>query len=194
MANPPQVPQPGVPLPQGPPPPPNRALWWILGVIIALLLLIIGGGFYVTSRIVKGITVKGPNQVEVRTPGGEINIQKTAQDNTGLPVYPGAVRRPDGAQIQIEPRHREGGFGLSAATYDAPAALKTVAGWYRKQLDPSFVERTGNTTVDIGHMNFRQTDLVFMSQQEDRMRIVGLKRQGDRTKITLFRMGKKEPQ
>lgn len=195
MANPPQVPQPGVSLPQGPPPPPNRALWWVLGVIVALLLLTIGGGFYVASRIVKGVTVKGPNQVQVTTPAGEINIQQTARDDTGLPVYPGAVRRPDGAQIQIEPFHREGGFGLSAATYLAPAALDTVARWYRQKLDPNFVEGRGGGKIEVGHVvNLRKSDLSFVSQQDNRMRIVALEREGDQVKITLFRMGPKEPQ
>jgi hypothetical protein len=194
MANPPQVPRPGVSLPQGPPPPPNRALWWVLGAIIALLLLIIGGGLYMASRIVRGITVKGPNQVELHTPGGEINIRKTSQDNTGLPVYPGSVRRPDGAQVQIEPLHKEGGFGLSAATYTAPASLDTVTGWYRQRLDPTFKEQRGKATVNIGHIDVQHADLAFVSQQEDRLRIVALEHEGDQTKITLVRMGKREPQ
>lgn len=194
MSNPQQVPQSGVPLPQGPPPPPNRALWWVLGVIIVLLLLIIGGGVFVATQVIQGISIKGPNQVELRTSAGNVNIEQTGQDTTGLPVYPGAVRRPDGTQIQIEPSHGEGGLGLSAATYITPASIDTVSGWYRKNLDPSFQEQQGKTQVDIGHMHIGEADRAFVSHEEGRVRIVALKREGGQTKITLVHMSQKEPQ
>lgn len=196
MANSPQVPRPGVPLPQGPVPPPNRALWWVLGTIVVLLLLIIGGGFYVASRIIKGISVTGPNQVEVRTPAGEINIQKSARDETGLPVYPGAVRQAGkGAQVQIEPLHQEGGFALSAASYVVSAKLQPVSAWYRQQLDPSFVEGKRGGVIQVGHTVYvRKSDVSFVSQQDNRVRIVALQREGDQVKIALIRMGSKEPQ
>ncbi len=194
MSNPPQVPPPGVPLPQGPPSPPNRALWWVLGVIILLLVLIIGGGIFVATQVIQGISVKGPNQVELHTVAGNVNIEQTGQDNTGLPVYPGAARRPNGAQIDIEPSRQEGGFALSAATYLTPAAVNSVAGWYRKNLDQSFEEERGGTHVDIEHVHVGKADLAFISHEQDQMRIVALKREGDRTKITLVRMGQKEPQ
>jgi hypothetical protein len=194
MTNPPQVPQPGVPLPQGPPPPPNRALWWVLGTIIALLVLIIGGGLFFALHLARDITVKGPNDVELRTPAGEVSIHKTGADNTGLPVYPGATLRPEGARIQFEPSNKEAGFGLAAASYLTPASLDQVASWYRKNLDPSFHKEKGKDTVDIGDVNVGHADLAFVSHQENRMRIVALERRGDKTKISLVRMGRQEPQ
>lgn len=194
MTNPPQVPQPGVPLPQGPPPRSSRALWWALGIILALLLLILAGGLFLASRFVRGITVQGPNQVELHTQAGEVNIQKSYEDNTGLPVYPGSTRRPEGAQIQFKPAQEEGGFALSAASYNAPVALDSVAKWYRKNLDPSFEEQTGKEAVKVGGVDLERADLAFVSRQDDRFRIVALEHRGDQTKITLLRMGGKHAQ
>jgi hypothetical protein len=194
MTNPPQVPQPGVQLPQGPPPPQNRALWWVLGVIVALLLLIIGGGLFLALHIAHDVTVKGPNDVELHTPAGDVSIHKTAGDNTGLPVYPGATLRPEGAQVQFEPSQQEAGFGLSAASYLSTDDFEKVSSWYRKNLDPSFQEDKNKETVRIGGTDVGHADLSFVSKEEDRLRIVALARRGSETKITLVRMGKQQAQ
>jgi len=194
MTNPPQFPQGGVQLPQGPAPPQNRALWWVLGFIVVLLLLIIAGGVFLATRIVNDVTVKGPNDVELHTPAGEVSIHKTAEDHTGLPVYPGATLRPEGARIQFEPSHEEAGFGLAAASYMAPAKLEEVQSWYRKNLDPSFQQEKKKATVEIGGTDVEHADLAYVSQEGNRLRIVALERKGDQTKITLLRMGRQEPQ
>jgi len=192
--NPPQVPQPGVQLPQGPPAPQNRALWWVLGVIVALLLLIIGGGLFLALHIARDVAVKGPNDVELHTPAGEVSIHKTAEDNTGLPVYPGATLRPEGARIQFEPSHQEAGFGLAAASYLSTDDLEKVGSWYRKNLDPSFQQDKKKATVRFGGADVGHADLSFVSKQEDRLRIVALERRGGETKITLVRMGRQQAQ
>jgi hypothetical protein len=194
MTNPPQVPQPGVQLPQGPPPPQNRALWWVLGVIVALLLVIIGGGMFLALHIARDVTVKGPNDVELHTPAGEVSIHKTAEDNTGLPVYPGATLQREGARIQFEPSHEEAGLGLSAATYISADDLEKVGSWYRKTLDPSFKQKKNKATVQIGGADVGHADLSFVSHDENRLRIVALERKGSETKISLVRMGRQQAQ
>ena len=194
MTNTPQVPQPGVPLPQGPQPSQTRALWWVLGFIIVLLLLILAGGIFLATELAHEVTVKGPNDVELHTPAGEVSIHKSVEDNTGLPVFPGATLRPEGARIQFEPSHEEGGLGLTAASYLAPAGLDQVADWYRKNLGPNFHQAKNKATVQIGGAQVGHADLAFVSTEENRMRIVALERQGSETKITLLRMGRQEPQ
>jgi hypothetical protein len=195
MTNPPQFPQGGVQLPQrGPAPPQNRALWWVLGFIIVLLLLIIAGGVFLATRIVNDVTVKGPNDVEFHTPAGEVSIHKTAADNTGLPVYPGATLRPEGARIQFEPSREEGGFGLAAASYLSTDDLDKVESWYRKNLDPSFQQEKNKATVQVGGADVGHADVAFVSQAENLLRIVAIERRGNETKITLVRMGKQQAQ
>lgn len=194
MTNPPQPSRPSVQLPQGPAPPRNRALWWVLGFIIVLLLLILAGGIFLVTHIVNDIHVKGPNDVELHTPAGEVSIHKTAEDHTGLPVFPGATPRPDGARIQFEPSHDEAGFGLAAATYMAPAKLAEVESWYRKNLDSSFQQEKNKATVQIGGADVEHADLAYVSKEGNRLRIVALERKGDETKITLLRMGRQQPQ
>ena len=194
MTNPPHVPQPGVQLPQGPPPPQNRALWWVLGVIVALLLLIIGGGVFLALHIARDVTVKGPNDVELHTPAGEVSIHKTAEDNTGLPVYPGATQRPEGARIQFEPSHQEAGYGLAAASYLSTDDLEKVGSWYRKNLGPSFQQEKNKATVQVGGADVGHADLAFVSKEEDRLRIVALERRSSGTEITLVRMGREQAQ
>jgi hypothetical protein len=194
MTNPPQVPQQGVQLPQGVPPPQNRALWWVLGVIVALLLLIIGGGMFLASHIARDVTVKGPNDVDLHTPAGEVSIHKTTEDTTGLPVYPGSTLQHEGARIQFEPSHEEGGLGLSAATYISTDDFEKVKNWYQKNLDPSFRPEKNKATVRIGGADVGHADLAFVSHGENRLRIVALERRGSETKISLVRMGRQQAQ
>ena len=199
MSTPSQSPPPGVPLPQGPPPSNNRALLWVLGTVVALVALLVGGGLYIASRIVRNVTV-GPNgNVQVSTPAGEISVNKTTADTTGLPVYPGASLQPyQGAQVQFAPsREAQGGLGVNVATYLTSASLNQVAGWYRKNLDPSFKERHGTRLgfTDDGIVEMGHPSIAFVSKDDhDRSRIVALESKGDQTKIALVRVGKQEPQ
>ncbi len=200
MTTPSQGPPPGVPLPQGPPPSNNRALLWVLGTVVALAVVFVGGGLYIASRIVRNVTV-GPNgNVQVSTPAGEINVSKITADTTGLPVYPGAALQPrQGAQVQFEPSKKEGGgVGVNVATYMASASLNEVAGWYRKNLDPSFEERHGNQAEinDFGVVRMGHPSIAFVSKDKshDRARIIALESKGDQTKIVLVRIGEREPQ
>ena len=47
-------------------------------------------------HLVHNVTVKGPNQVEVSTAAGNLSVNKTTRNDTGLPVYPGATLRDTG--------------------------------------------------------------------------------------------------
>ena len=199
MTTPSQGPAPGVPLPQGPPPSNNRALLWVLGTVVVLVAVLVGGGLYIASRIVRNVTV-GPNgNVQVSTPAGEISVNKTTADTTGLPVYPGASLQPyQGAQVQFEPsKEAREGVGVNVATYMTSASLNEVAGWYRKNLDPSFEERHGTRAgfTDDGIVEMGHPSIAFVSKDErDRARIVALESKGDQTKIVLVRIGEREPQ
>jgi hypothetical protein len=194
MSNSPQYPPPGVPVPPGPPAGSNRALWWVLGVIITLLLVLLLGGLFIASRVIRGISIEGPNQVQIRTPAGNVNVQKVAEDDTGLPVYPGATLRSDGANIQFQPSEQEGGVGLAAVSYMSADGFDKVSAWYRQKLDASFRIEKNQSVVQVNGVNVGRADLAYVSHQDDRVRIVALERRGSRTQISLVRIGKQEPQ
>ncbi len=133
--------------------------------------------------------------MEIRTLAGNVSIDETGAKNSGLPVYPGAIRRRNGAQIQLGPLHRNAGFGLSAHKYFTSAPLQTVARRYRQQLYPSFEERRGKVVIeDEGVVYVHQASLAFIFKQVNRLRIVALGHAGHLTKIALVSMGKEEPQ
>jgi preprotein translocase subunit SecF len=195
MSTSPQYPPPGVPVPPGPPSSSNRALWWVLGVIIALLLILVGGGLFIASQVIRGISVEGPNRVQIRTPAGNVNVEKLGEDVTGLPVYPNAVLRHDqGARIQFQPSQESGGVGLAAASYRSADEFDKVSSWYREKLDASFKIEKNKSVVQVNGMDVGRADLAYVSHQDDRVRIVALERRGGQTQISLVRIGKQEAQ
>lgn len=190
----PQYPQGQPPIPPGPAPGSNRALWWILGVIVALLLVLIAGGLFIASRVIRGVKVEGPNQVQISTPAGNLNVTKSAENDTGLPVYPGATLRDTGAQVQFQPSGNESGMGLAAASYLTPDPLDKVSDWYRRNLDRSFEVKKDQTVMRVNGIDVGRADLAYVSRQNDRVRIVALERRGSGTKIALVRIGTREAQ
>jgi hypothetical protein len=152
------------------------------------------GGLFVASQVIRGITVEGPNKVQIRTPAGNVSVQKVGEDDTGLPVYPGATLRSDGANIQFRPSQQEGGVGLAAVSYISSDGFDKVSAWYRQKLDASFRIEKNQSVVQVNGVNVGRADLAYVSHQDDRVRIVALERRGSRTQISLVRIGKQEPQ
>lgn len=159
-----------------------------------MLLVLVLGGLFIASRVIRGITVEGPNQVQIRTPAGNVNVQKVAEDDTGLPVYPGATLRSQGANIQFQPSEREGGVGLAAVSYISTDGFDKVSAWYRGKLDASFRIEKNKSVVQVNGVDVGRADLAYVSHQDDRVRIVALERRGGQTQISLVRIGKREPQ
>lgn len=190
----PPYPQGQVPVTPGAPPTSNKALWWILGTIIALLLVMIAGGLYIASRVIRGVSVEGPNQVQIRTPAGSINVEKAGTNDTGLPVYPGATLRDEGARVQFNPSGENTGVGLAAVSYLSSDPLDKVSAWYRQNLDSTFELEKNQSVMQVNGMDVGRADLAYVSHQNDRVRIVALEKRRGQTRIALVRIGKQEAQ
>jgi hypothetical protein len=192
-----------VPVPPAQPPPPrpaNNAAWWILGIIGGCIVLFVLVGMTFTGLFLRRISVHNSgNSVEIQTPVGEIAVNK-GEHATGLPVYPGATRSTDddsGGSANIS-FGDQGGLGIAAEAYLSPDSEDKIRDWYRDRLGSNFRLETGkDQEAEFRHAKIEVSsdqDLSFVDDRGDVVRFVALKREGGRVKITLLRLGKREPQ
>jgi len=182
-----------------PPPSPasqNTAIWWILGIVGGGVVILALCGLVFTSYIARQVRVKeAGKQVEISTPVGQIQVNKGGPHDTGLPIYPGAsALESDGANIQITAAEGTQ-VGVAAAKYFTSDPLDKVAAWYSERLGPEFSRETpGRGSSRIQRVEASDADVAFVSQNGDRVRVVGLKKRPGGVEIDLARVGQQEAQ
>jgi hypothetical protein len=164
------------------------------GVLIALIVLgFIAAGavaalFYSARIISRAVSVRehrtaaGSEQVTIRTPVGNLEVNQRAQVDPaliGLPVYPGARRvlGKDSTRMNLDLPGRQA-VDLATAQFETPDPIERVESYYREQLKGQI---TKTTTGEFGQK-------VIFEIKRDRMeRVVSLKTSGSGTAITLVR-------
>lgn len=183
--------------PQPPPPQPARksAFWWVLGVTVGLLAFLIGTGLYLAFHIARGVHVKGPNEVEIETPIGQVHVEKDVVTSTSLPIFPGARPSKEGARVVLTPPDEGEQVGIAAASYETDRPLEEVKAWYREHLGSSFREEKprGHVRVEVDHRQFGHADVAFVSKEDGRARVVALARRAGGTTIELIEIGPRQP-
>ena len=172
-------------------------LVWLLGLLGIGILVLGAAGMFVASYVMKNVQMQqSGSQVEVQTPAGEIKVDPDAAAATGLPVYPGAVISDPGAAVAIGSPDDEQ-LSVIAAHLRTTDPLVKVDEWYQAQLGPDF-KREGPGVMlrkkDIVGIEVKSTDVAFIAQDKDTLRVVSLERKGIQTEIALARIGKQETQ
>jgi hypothetical protein len=201
---PPGVP-PGASRPAGPPlasplPPPqkrNQAALWIVVILGSCLGTAIIAGLLLVRMFVHRLNVReAGNKVAIETPIGSINVNKAEAHATGLPVYPGATSNTEnGGSVEIG--GSDSNLGLATEEYRTNDPITKVREWYRHRLGTEFRLETGGQE----HANHRGVqidtgdhDAAFVDDHNDGARVVALDSRDGGTKITLLRIGKRNPQ
>ncbi len=120
----------------------SNLIWCLLGVagvagLFVVVSTLVGLGFL--ARYVRVHT--SGDQVEVSTPAGELRVNKTAEKNVGLPVYPGARPVESGKSVEIA-LPTEDQVGIATAHYRTSDPFEKVEAWYRAHLGPGFERET----------------------------------------------------
>lgn len=191
--------QPPMPAQNLPPQPPRPAeerkstlLWWVLGLLLTALIVLTLGGLLVVRYLARNVEViQSGDRVEVRSPIGNINVDKNAGDPTGLPKYPGADLFEPGASVELESPAEET-VVIIAAKYRTPDELQKVDDWYREKLGTDF-QREGrgmmNRKKEIFGIEVRADDVAYVAEKNDELRIVTLRLVDGKTEIAHVRIG-----
>ncbi len=175
----------------------SNLLWWILGIAGAFVILFVVGGVFVVGLVLQNIRVhKSGQEVQVSTPVGELKVSQTAARDTGLPIYPGALRVESGKNVELSlPADQR--VGVLVVQYHSSDPLDKVDAWYRARLGPEFKREESSSRhasvtvkgVDLGH-----EEVSFVADHDDLVRVVALEKRGDVTQVTLVRVGTQETQ
>ncbi len=185
---------PQTPLPQKS----SNNLWvWLLGLAAAGILILGTGAFVATRYLVRSVEVnRASSSVEINTPVGTLKAAKDDNANPGLPVYPGAKLSQPGGTIELTTPNEES-VSLTAAHYRTIDPIEKVDAWYREQLSLDFKREGPGVMVRKKNINgvvVSSNDIAYISEKDDFVRVVALKKQFNAVEIALLRAGKPETQ
>ena len=113
-----------------------------------------------------------------------------------FPCIPAQTPNDNSNSIQIGTSDSE--VGLATEEYRTGDSIDKVEDWYRKRLGADFRLENGNhadSRYSKRHgLRMGNHDVAFVDDHGDAARVIALDTAGGGTKITLLRVGKREPQ
>ena len=170
-------------------------MWMMIGLFIGLAMLL-AGGLFLASRVVRSMGLSAASARDtVRTKGGSFRLEKETDVGPGLPVYPRSslvVPDDDSAAAAIKQAQN----GIQTSTYHTTDTRDFVDEWYSKHLSPEFTRRdAGDKQVPaiLSDARVSDSDIAFVAEREQMVRIVALSLDSGGTKISLIRFSKSSP-
>jgi hypothetical protein len=171
----------------------SKKLLWMMIALFAGMALLMGGGLFMAGRVVRsmGLAATTPKDT-IKTPVGSFRLQKMDQEGPGLPVYPRSSLELPGESAAGE-AIKDNQNGMSSAFYHTADTRDSVDGWYSKHLSPQFTrhEAGEKPAPDIFHdARLAESDVVFIAEHGQQVRLVGLSVDPTGTKISLIHFDK----
>ena len=170
-------------------------MWMMIGLFIGLAMLL-AGGLFLASRVVRSMGLSAASARDtVRTKGGSFRLEKETDVGPGLPVYPRSslvVPDDDSAAAAIKQAQN----GIQTSTYHMTDTRDFVDEWYSKHLSPEFTRRDAGdkqAPTIFGDAQVLDSDIAFVAEREQMVRIVSLSLDSGGTKISLIRFSKSSP-
>ncbi|MGC1936195.1 MAG: hypothetical protein WA681_14360 [Candidatus Acidiferrales bacterium] len=180
----------------------NNAIWWVLGILGGLLVILVMGGIVLGAYLVRMTHVReNAEQMEISTPLGKVDVEKNGTHSTGLPAYPGASLSPytRGGSVQFSAGD-DASFSFATEKYITPDSVDKVREWYRSHLGADFRQQEPGSEDSVEWngrkypIEFGQTDVAFLNDSRDAVRLVALKNLFGKTEIDLLRIGPRQVQ
>lgn len=174
----------------------SKSLMWMMIGLFTGLAILLAGGLFVASRVVRsmGLSAAGARDT-VRTPGGSFRLQKETEVGPGLPVYPrSSLIVPDDAAAAAAVKQAQS--GIETSTYHTTDTRDFVDEWYSKHLSPEFTRRDAGdrpASSTFSDTRVSDSDIAFVAEREQMVRIVALSLDSGGTKISLIRFSKSSP-
>jgi hypothetical protein len=166
---------------------------WMMLALFAGLGGLLAAGLFVASRAVRSMGLSAASARDtIRTPGGAFRLQKETEIGPGLPVYPRAsLVVPDEQTAAAAIKQAQ--EGMEVSTYQSSETRDFVDGWYMKHLSAEFTRHEPNSKLEGAvyiDAHVLDSDIVFVAERENKMRVVALSENPSGTKILLIRFDK----
>lgn len=172
---------------------PSKSLLWMMIAFFVGLGVLLGGGMLLASRISKVAGISASmNKDTRRTPGGSFRLEKENAVGPGLPVYPHSSLIVPG-ETQAAQALQNSRKGIEEVNYHTTDTRDSVDEWYVKHLSNEFQRHdAGEKPLSEVFQNTRvsDSDIAFLAQRGQQVRIVALSLDASGTKIALIRLDK----
>ena len=175
----------------------NNAIWWILGIVAAGIIVMFLFGVTLAGLFIHHLKVRNSgDKVDIQTALGAISVDKGGPHVTGLEIYPGASPSSDDKGANVNLSASDTAVGIATEQYQTKDPIDFVEAWYKKRLGPDFRLEANKGVPDHsnGLVETNDSDVAFVDDHRNGVRVVALKKISEGTQITLVRIGKKETQ
>jgi hypothetical protein len=182
---------------QAQPPRRNNAIWWILGIVAAGIIVMFLFGVTLAGLFIHHLKVRNSgDKVDIQTALGSLSVNKGGPHATGLEIDPGASPSSDDKGANVNLSANDTGVGIATEQYETKDPIDFVQAWYKKHLGPDFRLEANKAVPDHsnGLVKMNDSDVAFVDDHHNGVRVVALKKISEGTQITLVRIGKKETQ
>jgi hypothetical protein len=174
----------------------SKSLMWMMVAFFAGLAVLLAAGLFVASRAVRSMGLSAASAMDsIKTPGGTFRLEQEGQVGPGLPVYPRAsLIVPDDETAAAAIKQAQKGIEVSA--YQSSDTRDYIDGWYSKHLSPEFTRHDPGEKLDgsfFADAHISDSDVVFLAQRDEKVRVVALSVDASGTKISLIRFNKAAP-
>jgi len=170
-------------------------MWMMIALFFGLAVLL-GVGLFVASRAIRSMGLSAASAKDtIHTPGGTFRLQKETEVGPGLPVYPRAsLIVPDDSTAAAAIKEAQKGIEVSA--YHSADTRDFVDGWYSKHLSGEFTRHDAGSKPEgsiYSDAHVADSDIVFVAERDQMVRVVALADDASGTKISLIRFDKSSP-
>lgn len=173
----------------------SKSLLWMMLAFFAGLGVLLGGGIFLASRISKVAGISASMSKDTRrSPGGSFRLEKESAVGPGLPLYPHAsllVPDESGAVEAMQNAKK----GIEEVKYHTSDTRDSVDGWYAKHLSSEFQRHDAGEKPQpeiFQNVQVADSDIAFVAERGQQVRIVTLSLDAGGTKIALIRLNKPE--
>jgi hypothetical protein len=155
----------------------SKSLLWMMIALFVGLGGLLGGGLFMANRMVGSVGLAAATSKDIiRTPAGNLHLEKQNDVGPGLPVYSNAslvLPSDKSAAIAIQERNS----GIASVTYHTRDTRDSVDLWYSKHLSAEFARHdAGESPLPevLRDGRVSQSDISFLAQRGRQVRIVSL--------------------
>ena len=175
----------------------TRSRFWMTAALASGMVFLIGGAIFMISRVGHALQMPaGGDELTLRTPTGDWRVERPNEVGPGLPVYPDAkLVLPDQRSRPAAPKNNQA--PAQTATYYTNDPGEFVDDWYMKHLGSEFVRSDSAARAIPGapsDLQISSTDVTFVGERGDQVRIVKIAQDSTGAKIMLARYTKREVQ
>src|SRR5437879_7708715 len=124
----------------------SKSLLFMMIAMACGFSILLGGALLMTSRVINALGLRaGSDKTTVRTPLGELRVEKAKEVGPGLPVYPAATLvLPGSAAGHLPPSDDQP--QVLAGTYQTNSSRGYAANWSLDHLSPGVARQDSGPT------------------------------------------------